>query len=141
MSRPIGGESDALVTRTWLTAAEIAESIRAELNRGDTEFALRVLARGVADFRSLRTEANINTFLGEPATTGDTRWDALIAATISRECRQAGAPAPAWTHVTPLESWWFPANEVLLRARTMQHTPIDFRILGIWLDAKALETL
>jgi len=141
MSRPSASKSDVPTNLTWLTAADVAESIRSELIRGDTEFALRVLARGVSDFRSLKTRADIATFLGEPATTSDTRWDALLAATISRECRKADLEPPGWTRVRPLASWWFPAGEVVLRARTMQHTPVDFLILGIWLDERALETL
>ncbi len=127
--------------RTWTTAADAAEAIREELGRGDTDFALRMLTRALADLRALDDPTEIAAFLVEPASTGDHRWDALLAAVISRECRTRRIPAPAWTTVAPLTPWWFPAADPVLDARTIQRTPIDLSIKGIWLDGRALETL
>ncbi|MEZ5167050.1 MAG: hypothetical protein R2695_11385 [Acidimicrobiales bacterium] len=127
--------------RWWTTAPEIASLIAEELARGDTDFALRLLARLVADFRARRSSDDRALIVAEPASTGDDRWDALLGATIQRECRHNGHPIPAWTNFDTLEQWWFPAGETILRARTMQRTPVDFQRLGIWLDAAALETL
>lgn len=137
----VANRSDAAPGRTWMTAADSADAIREELGRGDTDFALRMLTRAIADFRSLDDASEIGDFLVEPASTGDHRWDALLAATISRECRTRGVPAPAWTNVAPLTPWWFPAADPVLDARTIQRTPIDLSIKGIWLDERALETL
>lgn len=137
----VAPRSDAAPGRTWMTAADSAEAIREELVRGDTDFALRMLTRAVADFRALDEPSDIAAFLVEPASTGDHRWDALLAAAISRECRTRGLRAPAWTNVEPLTPWWFPAADPVLDARTMQRTPIDLSIKGIWLDERALETL
>ncbi|HEY8543498.1 MAG TPA: helix-turn-helix domain-containing protein [Acidimicrobiales bacterium] len=129
--------------RPWMTAADVAEAIGEELARGDDDFAFRMLARGVADFRSRRRPADVARFLAPPAPagTGDERWDTLLAATVRRECRRRGVPAPAWTDVPPLRSWWFPLlASPRLVARTLQRTPVDLSVLGIWLDANALET-
>lgn len=126
---------------TWLTADSAAEAIGQELARGDVDFALRLLARAVADFRSLVEPDDLDRFLAAPASTGDTRWDTLLAAVVSRECRLRGLPAPSWTKVPPLESWWFPDPDPVLTARTMQRTPVDLHVKGIWLDGKALESL
>lgn len=133
--------ADASAARTWLSAADAAEAIREELARGDEDFALRMLARAVADFRSLDDPDALAELLREPPSTGDLRWDTLLAATVSRECRRRGMAAPAWTAVPALDTWWFPAPDPLLDARTIQRTPIDLSIKGIWLDANALETL
>ncbi len=124
-----------------MTAPDAAEAIGDELQRGDDDFALRMLARAVADFRSLADPADIDMFLAAPTTTGDRRWDTLLAAAIGRECRGRRLAAPAWTNPAPLRSWWFPVPDPILTARTMQRTPIDFSARGIWLDAAALETL
>jgi len=135
------GDGDA--ERTWMTAADVAQAIAEELRRGDEDFAFRMLARGVADLRGLRRPADLARFLAEPppAGTGDPRWDALLAAAVRRECRRRGLPAPAWTDVPPLRPWWFPLlPSPRLAARTMQRTPVDFSVQGIWLDANALET-
>lgn len=127
--------------RTWMTARETADAIRQELRGGDEDFALRMVARLVADLRSLSRPADVARCLTAPSSTGDERWDTLLAVAVSRECRRLGIDAPAWTNVRPLPSWWFPLlADPILTARTMQRTPIDFSTRGIWLDANALET-
>jgi hypothetical protein len=45
-----------------------------------------------------------------------------------------------WTKVPPLPRFWFPDDDPILNARTMQRTPLDLRNKGIWLDGRALET-
>jgi y4mF family transcriptional regulator len=127
--------------RTWLTTGDVAEAIRDDLDANDTDFALRTLGRAVADFRRLIDPDDVATFLAEPPSTGDHRWDTLVAATISRECRLAGIEAPSWTKTVPLASWWFPVFDPILTARTMQRTPVDFSTRGIWLDSRALEVV
>ena len=127
--------------RTWLTAADTAGAIREELARGDTDFALRILARALSDLRALVDPDDLAAFLAEPPSTGDHRWDTLLAASIGRACRQARIPAPAWTDAPPLRSWWFPVFDPILTARTMQRTPVDLAARGIWLDARALEVV
>lgn len=130
--------------RTWLTAGDAAEAIRAELTHGDTDFALRILGRSLADLRSLSGLGDIAgqaAFLAEPPSTGDHRWDTLLATAVGHVCGQLGIPAPAWTHVLPLDVWWFPVFDPVLAARTMQRTPPAFAARGIWLDARALEVM
>jgi len=132
---------DADAGRAWMTAGEVAEAVGEELERGDEDFAFRMLARGVADLRSRRRPADVARFLAPPPSTGDERWDALLAAVVGRECRRRGVPAPGWTDVEPLRPWWFPLlASPALTARTMQRTPVDWSTKGIWLDANALET-
>ena len=123
-----------------MTVRDAADAIADDLRRGDTDFALRMLARAVAGMRAA-SDDDLADFLAEPPTTGDRRWDTLLAATVSRECRLRGVPAPAWTRTEPLTSWWFPVEDPILTARTMQRTPIDLSVRGIWLDAKALESV
>lgn len=127
--------------RTWSTTRRAAEAIKALLQAGDEDFALRVLIGAINDLRDLRDPAEINEFLRRPRPTGDRRWDTLIAAAVAQACRRRGVPVPKWTRRTPLESWWFPADGGgLLAARTMARTSIDFSRLGIWLDSSAFQT-
>lgn len=127
--------------RRWITAGEAANAIREELGRNDDDFALRLVARALADFRSLTEPAARAEFLAEPPSTGDRRWDTLLAATVGRECRLADLAAPPWTQPVPLRTWWFPVPDRLLVARTMQRTPVDLSIRGIWLDGRALQSV
>jgi hypothetical protein len=127
--------------RTWLTAADAALAVRDELHRGDEDFAFRTIARFVADLRALERPNDLARCLATPTTTGSRRWDTLLAAAAGRECRRRNLDRPAWTNPLPLTSWWFPLlPDPVLTARTMQRTPIDFSVHGIWLDANALET-
>lgn len=128
----------APANRTWLTAADVADAVRDELGRGDTDFALRLLGRALDEFARLEDESDRAAFLAEPPSTGDHRWDTLIAVCVARACRRAGLRPPEWTRVAPLTSWWFPVYDPVLTARTMQRTPVDLAATGIWLDERAL---
>lgn len=133
-----GPDRPAPTGRTWLTARDVAEAIREELDRGDRDFALRLLGRALRELTGLTDPADRAAFLEEPPSTGDHRWDTLVAAAIARTCREAGIPAPAWTRTEPLAAWWFPVHDPVLTARTMQRTPVDLAARGIWLDERAL---
>lgn len=126
-------------TRQWLTVSELSDAISAALKRGDEVFALRVMAKALTESRSLTEPADILRLLRAPNTTGNRRWDVLIAAAVARECRLGGIEAPKWTDVEGLEPWWFPVliDETLLPL-TIQRTPPELSSKGIWLDELAL---
>lgn len=119
-------------------ARTAAESIRRELEAGDEDFAFRMLVTAIADLRKVIAsgdEDGIESFLDIPDTTGDERWDALLAAQIGRELRRAGFDLPTWTTPHPLARFWFVNLATpMLAARTMQRTSPDLACLGIWLD-------
>lgn len=125
---------------TRLTARSVARAIRIELSDGDPIFAMRLLGQAVAELRAAQAQEDLDACLAAPPSTGDVRWDTLLAATYSRECRRRDLPIPAWTSVPPLRTFWFPDDDPILTARTVQRTPIDLRNKGIWLDGQALES-
>jgi transcriptional regulator with XRE-family HTH domain len=125
--------------RTWLTAADAARAVRTEVERGDEPFALRLIARALSDLRALDEPADVRAWLEEPPSTGDPRWDTLLAAATRWVCRRHSIRPPAWTRAEPLDQWWFPAFEPVLAARTFQRTPPELSVNGIWLDPRALE--
>jgi hypothetical protein len=128
--------------RSWLTVSDIARAVADELERGDEVFALRVLANALSAARSLTEPADIVRFLQEPSSTGDRRWDVLLAAAVARECRLRGVRARGWTDVPGLEPWWFPAliDETLIPL-AVQRTPPELASKGVWLDAGAFEAV
>ncbi len=128
--------------RSWLTVPDIARAIADELEQGDEVSALRVLANALSAARTLTEPADIVRFLQEPSSTGDRRWDVLLAAAVARECRLLGVTAPGWTEVAGLEPWWFPAliDDTLIPL-TFQRTPPELASRGVWLDERALETV
>jgi hypothetical protein len=124
-----------------LTVPKLAEALRAEVAAGDTSFALRLIGRSLHELRQLGTDGERATFLAAPASTGDRRWDQLVAVAFARQCRLLGLKAPCWTETEPLRPWWFPIPDRRLVARTMQRTPIEWSVKGLWLDPKALEVV
>lgn len=71
-----------MTSRTWLTAADAAAAVHDELARGDRDFALRIIARALSELESLTDPDDIAEFLARPRTTGDTRWDTLLAGAV-----------------------------------------------------------
>jgi hypothetical protein len=52
----------------------------------------------------------------EPPTTGDKRWDALLAALAEHLTAQHDLAAPEWTEIRVLQRPWFPAELKIQRA-------------------------
>ncbi|TEA09141.1 DUF6036 family nucleotidyltransferase [Mycobacteroides salmoniphilum] len=73
----------------------------------------------------------------EPRFTGDTRFDALLAAAAERLCSRYGLPAPLWT-ATPerfLQQTWWVSDMPSARPLALMWTPPSFHRRGIYLDA------
>jgi transcriptional regulator with XRE-family HTH domain len=104
---------------------------------------LRLVAQAISDFRSLRFAHDQRQFLREPDSTGDSRWDALLAGVAARETRQAGLTIPRWTtHPERLcERPWFPTETPSLRAMAFAASPADFAIRNVYLDPAELESI
>lgn len=83
----------AMMDEHRLSSRRTAEIIRRELERGDLDFAFRVMATAIADFRQT-SPSNHGDFLIPAGSTGSLRWDTLLAAVIGRECERLGIPKP-----------------------------------------------
>lgn len=124
----------------YFTAQTASVAIRDELQRGDHDFALRMVITAVADFREVIAKddaGSLEEFLIPPESTGSIKWDTLLAAAIGRECRVAGIDRPEWTFPAPLATWWFVDQNPMLIARNMRRTPPDLSCVGIWLDGNS----
>jgi len=96
--------------RHLLSARRAAELIRAELDKGDLDFAYRTLMQALSHLRAATTSNEIRDFLIEPRSTGDRKWDTFLAASIGRECNSLALDRPAWTNPTPLPEEWNPST-------------------------------
>ena len=124
-----------------LTTVEASRLIREELHQGDVEFALRLLARAVSDIRTLTDPTERAAAMTSPPSTGDFRWDTLIAATFKREAKMSGAPPPEWTDAPALGDPWFPDPDPLLADRHVAATPTELAERNIFFDRRNLESL
>jgi hypothetical protein len=122
-----------------VTVADVARLVGGLLAEGAEDDALRFLLDGVNPIATM-DEADMPPYLEEPPTTGDERWDALIAASVAHLCRRRGATPPGWTRRDSLPQWWWPGHARARRALIVQRTPIDFRRLGIWFDERNFHT-
>lgn len=126
--------------RSWQTIDEIAANMRAQLDRGDESMALRLLLDGINRAPVVADLGRLDEMLAEPESTGDTRWDTLLAASVQYVSRRLGDTPPRWSRKPTLPTWWWPAQESSLAARTVARTPIDFKRVGIWFDEQNFAT-
>jgi transcriptional regulator with XRE-family HTH domain len=72
----------------------------------------------------------------EPTPTGDTRFDALLAAIAEDLCVHADIAPPAWVHDDRryLDGFWWVSTLPSARARALVHTPASYRRRGVMLD-------
>ncbi|GAA1807378.1 helix-turn-helix transcriptional regulator [Agromyces neolithicus] len=105
------GTADApMDARHLMTARAAAGYIAAELAIDDENAALRIAVQAIEHFRRARTREEIRDFLRVPASTGDDRWDTLLATAIAWDAKRRGIRAPSWTWKPPLATEWLPAT-------------------------------
>ena len=75
----------------------------------------------------------------EPPTTGDERWDALLAALAEHLAARHDLAAPEWTEIPVLPRPWFPAELEVQRAGALVWAPAAFRKHGVYLSVRDLE--
>lgn len=124
-----------------------AREIRWGLAAGlDHRHALRAIIQASDDFAALPDAPAQRDFLAEPDSTGDARYDALLAALAVHLCVRAGLPTtPSWTRDPGryLERmWWFGLPDGSgLRAYVLQRTPACFQARGVLFDITNLDSV
>ena len=122
--------------RTWASLPEVAEGIREDLETGDEGFAIRRLRVALNAFAGL-ADGEVAEFLDRPDSTGDRRWDSLLAVAAARAARNRGLPAPAWTRRRRLSNPWFPLDpSPLMEDLIRQRTAPEFAAQNIFIDER-----
>ncbi|MGH3494521.1 MAG: hypothetical protein ACRDQ1_14980, partial [Sciscionella sp.] len=80
-------------------------------------------------------------FYAEPSTTGDPRWDAMLAGAVDDLAIRDGVPAPAWSQGKALDRFWFVTDEPALRAYVFAYSPIALQVRGVMVDPADLEAV
>jgi predicted transcriptional regulator len=145
IAQRLGGYESDYETRPLETLQSLADDIRHSLGTEHESLStrLRMVGQGISDFRSLTQAHDQRFFLREPASTGDPRWDALLAGVAAREARRAGLPIPRWTSAPTrfCDRAWFPTETPSLRAMAFAASPADFAIRNVYLDPAELESV
>lgn len=137
--------ASAYDSNPYMTLGSLADVVRAELRapHPDQNFLVRMVAQAISDYRALTTESDRGRFLARPISTGDRRWDAMLAAVAEREARRSAYPIPEWVYDSAyvLSPWWFLSPTDSLRAYSLQHSAPEFAVRNIFIDAASLESV
>lgn len=91
------------------------------------------------EYRWEPAEIQVCLLTAEPASVGDERWDALLAALAEHLCALHDLAPPAWTDTRVLRRAWFPAELAIQRADALIRAPAAFRKHGVYLSAHDLK--
>lgn len=119
------------------------EDIALVVREGDEASALR-LAAGLYTALTTLIAADLALAIeGEPPSTGDARWDALIAGLVERAARTGGVRTPLWTAGPGrfLDRWWFVTPYRSLHATVLVQTPAELANRGVFVDEASLHTV
>lgn len=67
-----------------------------------------------------------------PMTTGDERWDALLAGLSEHLATRDRIPVPGWVVGRTLHAFWFPFNTPGARTEALVHAPAALRKRGVF---------
>jgi hypothetical protein len=96
---------------------------------------LRLCLQFVDDFREADADVRATLLRARPATTGDARWDAFIAALAEHLAYHHDLPTPSWTDRKErfLLRWWFPTDLPSVKAAALAESPAAFRRHGVFI--------
>lgn len=137
------GKESPIYVYGFVTVASAAVGIRAGIRKGwPTDDLFRVVIECINNSESLKTEADLAIFYARPSTTGDPRWDALLAGVIEHRFRVTGQDPPAWVaEIRPLDAVWYVAGIRGMYDWALENTPPELKARGIVLDGRSLESV
>ena len=115
--------------------ADLAMTIQEDLAAGEEQNAVRLLFGFADDFRGSSRPGRGALITDEPASTGDLRFDAALAATAEFFAAEGGIEVPSWVDGPDrfVEPWWFVASRPAFHAYTLAHTPATFARHGVFI--------
>ncbi len=113
------------------TAAELRSGLRQ--GRSDAEL-LRVVRQMRTDSARLVTPADRAAFYARPSTTGDRRWDLVLAGVVEDLALRNAQVPPRWVDSGALRTFWFVTPSPLLDAYVFSRSPISLQVRGVMVD-------
>lgn len=136
------GPDSPIFTQRAMTSASLAAAIRREIKTGGSlSDRLRLVRQFTTSAQRLVSPADREAMFAGPSTTGDPRWDALVAGVVEGLAIKTGEPPPPWTADKRLDSFWFVNSMPELHAYSFAHTPISLQVRGVILDEADLESV
>lgn len=119
-----------------MTVADLAAHL---LQTADDKTRWKLVWEFLEEYRWEPSDAQPSLLRDEPASVGDERWDALLAALAEHLAAQHDLAPPAWAELRVLRRPWFPAELRVQRADALVRAPAAFRKHGVYLSATDLE--
>lgn len=136
------GSSSPVFVHRLVTVPAAAAAIRAGLKRAwSTADLLRVVREMRSNTKHLSSEDDRALFYAQPSTTGDRRWDALLAAVTEMDSIRGSRSVPAWARGHELPHMWFVGDVTSLHAQSLANSPSSLAVRGIVLDGASLESV
>jgi transcriptional regulator with XRE-family HTH domain len=137
----VAGSASPVHTQNLLTVAATAAALRRGLREGwETADLLRLVREMVSNSKLLKSDADRAAFFVAPSTTGDQRWDVMLAGVTEHLALQDGREPPAWTQGPRLAGAWYVGSMPSLRTYTLARSPFSLQIRGVMLDPADLES-
>jgi hypothetical protein len=119
-----------------MTIADLAAHLA---HRADVKIRWKYVWEFLEEYRWEPAEQQPRLLEGEPQTTGEEQWDALLAALAEHLAAQHDQAPPAWSRSRVLATPWFPSSLPSKRMEALVWAPAAFRKHGVYLSARDLE--
>jgi len=121
--------------------AELAQTIKGDLEQGHEQDALRLLFGFADDFRGSSRPGRIALLQDDPPGTGDARFDAALAGVAEFFASEGALSAPVWVNEPDrfVEPWWFVATLPAFHAYTLANTPAVFARHGVFIAREVFD--
>jgi transcriptional regulator with XRE-family HTH domain len=136
-----GSESRIYVNRL-VTTPEASAAIRYGLrHRWTDRELLRIVREQRSNAKWVSRPIDQKVFFARPSTTGDKRWDALLAGSVEDLTARGDASVPEWIEGIRIDGEWFVADDPAFNDYLLAHSPESFRSRGVMIDPEALESV
>ena len=119
-------------------AAAVRQGLRASWPTRDL---LRIIRESRSNAAWIHAPRDAAVFFAAPSTTGDRRWDALLAGSTEDLALRRGDAAPPWTNGHGLRTLWFVGDNRFFDAYALAHSPPSLKVRGVLLDPSDLESV
>lgn len=118
------------------SAQEIADEVSQCLASGDQALARRLIFRFIEHYDRANWTDRSRMVEERPDSTGSTKLDAMLAATVEFACATHRVASPSWVNEPEyfLDQFWFVSEISSLEADAMVHSPISYARRSIFLN-------
>lgn len=136
------GPDSPIHAQRLLTVPAAAAALRSGLRAAASTAELLRIVREMRTHAALvTTAAERDAFFAAPATTGDQRWDAMLAGVVEDLALASGMQPPEWSRGHALPTFWFVGSSPSLRAYAFAHSPMSLQVRGVLVDPADLKAV